>query len=218
MNYESVLERMLQHYTGTGYKADVEEARADFFDRAGMFDETSVGFELKMAQFTDWYLFSRRLNGPSRTPIDFVFEDVGYEIPESEKLVYQNMRNSRHSLFEFLKLKGDDVYIRDLFSGFKYVIRKSKVTLGFDPREYFEARLFPTESDFTFSPSFCFHPATVSRYILSEVKRVNKLPEEQRQEAREDLMAKLYKMRNKHDQYRHLKLSDIYSNESKLRL
>ena len=35
---------------------------------------------------------------------------------------------------------------------------------------------------------------------------------------REDLIARLFKMKHKHEQYRHLDIHQIYSNESKLRL
>ncbi len=218
MNYEPILEKLMQHYTGPAFKEDVDHARAEFLDRAGAFDEAHSNFELKMAQFSDWYLFIRKLRAPMRTPVDFALEDANYKIDETDKVTYQNLRNSRHSLFEFLKLKKEDVYVRDLFSGFKYVIRESRITQGFDSSEFFEARLFPSGSDFIFSAAFCFHPSSVSKFISSEVKKVNKMPEDQRQEAREELMSKLFRMRNKHDQYRHLKLSDIYSNESKLRL
>ena len=135
-----------------------------------------------------------------------------------ERVVYLNLRNSRHSLFEFQKLKKDDVHIRDLFTGFKYVILKSRVTQGFNKDEFFEARLIPNDGGFIFSSSFCFHPSVVSGFILKEVKRINKLPEEQQAQAREEMIARLFKMKHKHEQYAHLDVHQIYSNESKLRI
>jgi hypothetical protein len=51
MNYEPFIEKLMQHYTGPNYSAEVEAAKGDFFERAGTFDEASVDFELKMAQF-----------------------------------------------------------------------------------------------------------------------------------------------------------------------
>ncbi|NJL24111.1 MAG: hypothetical protein HC902_02295 [Calothrix sp. SM1_5_4] len=176
-----------------------------------------MDFELKMAQFTDWYLFTRKMEGSGRAAIEMVLDDPAYAIKDEERPYYLNLRNSRHSLFEFQKLKGDDVYVRDLFTGFKYVIRQSRVTQGFNKDEYFEARLIPHDGGFVFSNSFCFHPSVVSKYVLKEVKRVNKLPEEEQAQGREELIAKLFKMKHKHEQYRHLDIGDIYSNESKLR-
>ena len=135
-----------------------------------------------------------------------------------ERPLYLNLRNSRHSIFEFEKLKKDDVYIADLFTGFKYVIHQSRVTQGFNKDEYFEARLIPNSGGFVFSPSFCFHPAVVAGFISNEIKRIAKLPEEDQSAAREEAIARLFKMKHKHEQYRHLDITQIYSNESKLRL
>jgi hypothetical protein len=218
MNYEPLIERLMQHYTGTRYLSEVEAAKGDFFERAGSFDEASVDFELKMAQFTDWYLFSRPMQASGRAALEMVLDDPHFKIKEDERPLFLNLRNSRHSLFEFQKLKGDDVYIRDLFTGFKYVIRQSRLTQGFNKDEYFEARLIPFDGGFVFSNSFCFHPSVVAKFILKEVKRVNKLPEEEQAQAREELISRLFKMKNKHEQYRHLDIQQIYSNESKLKI
>lgn len=218
MNYEPMIEKLMQHYTSAKYMPEVRAAKDDFTERAGTFDEASLDFELKMAQFTDWYLFTRKMESTGMAAIEMVLDDTGYPISEEERALYLNLRNSRHSLFEFLKLKGDDVYIKDLFTGFKYVIRGSRLTQGFNRDEYFEARLIPYDGSFVFSNSFSFHPGVVSKYVLKEVKRVNKLPEEEQAQAREELIARLFKMKHKHEQYRHLDIHNIYSNDSKLRI
>jgi hypothetical protein len=153
-----------------------------------------------------------------RVAIEMVLDDADYTMTPEERLSYLNLRNSRHSIFEFERLKKDDVHIRDLFTGFKYVIHQSRVTQGFNKDEYFEARLIPFDGGFIFSSSFCFHPAVVSKFIQNEVARIAKLPEEQQALARDESIARLFKMKHKHEQYRHLDISQIYSNESKLRL
>ncbi|HMN69013.1 MAG TPA: hypothetical protein PKC28_10785 [Bdellovibrionales bacterium] len=218
MNYEPYIDKLMQHFTGQKFMPEVEAAKEDFFERAGTFDEASLDFELKMAQFTDWYLFTRKMEQSGQAGIEMVLDDASYNLIDDERPLYLNLRNSRHSLFEFIKLKGDDVYIKDLFTGFKYVIRQSRLTQGFNRDEYFEARLIPHDGSFVFSNSFCFHPAVVSKFVLKEVKRVNKLPEEEQAQAREELIARLFKMKHKHGQYKHLDIHEIYSNESKLRL
>lgn len=218
MNYEPFVDRLMQHFTSGKFLPEVKAAKDDFFEKAGNFDENSMDFELKMAQFTDWYLFTRKMNGAGRVAVEMVLDDPSYPIIEEEKVAYLNLRNSRHSLFEFLKLKGEDLHIRDLFTGFKYVIRQSRVTQGFNKDEFFEARLIPHDGSFVFSNSFCFHPSVVSKFVLKEIKRVNKLPEEDQATAREELISRLFKMKHKHEQYRHLDIHNIYSNESKLRI
>ena len=218
MNYEPLIDRMMQHYTSGRYLNEVQSAKEDFFEKAGAFDEGSVDFELKMAQFVDWYLFTRKMGQTDRVAIEMVLDDSQFVMLPEERTHFLNLRNSRHSLFEFEKLKKDDVYIRDLFTEFKYTIHKSRLTQGFNKEEYFEARLIPFEGEFIFSSSFCFHPSVVSKFIQNEVKRIGTLAEEQQALAREETISRLFKMKHKHEQYRHLDVHQIYSNESKLRL
>lgn len=218
MKYEILTEKLMEHFTSPQYTEEVSEARRDFFDRAGFFDELSADFEMKTAQFMDWYLFVRRLARNDMRPIDVAMEKSEYPISDELLPYYKNLQNSRHSLFEFLKLKSEDVYIRDIFSNYRYVIRKSPFTLGFSKDELFEARLIPHEESFVFSRSFCLHPPQVTRFIFKEVKKINKLKEEETARAREALIVRLFKMRYKHEQYKHVDLKDIYSNESRLGL
>ena len=218
MIFEPFVEKIIQFYTTPNFREDVVEAKTHFQEVAGSFDESSADFETKMAQFTDWYVFSRRLKRMAEAPVEFCLEDPSYVIQENEKPLYYSLRNSRHSLFEFVRVKKGDVYIRDLFTNFEYVVRNSAVTIGFNRDELFEARLIPYESEFVFSSSFCLHPAQVSRFITKEIRKVNKLPEAEHSKAREDLIQRLFKMKHKHEQYRHLDIREVYSNESKLRL
>ena len=218
MNYELFIEKLMQFYTGSKFLPEVKAAKDHFFEKAGTFEEGTMEFEQKMAQFTDWYLFTRKMNETGRVSVEMVLDEPNYKIREDERSAYLNLRNSRHSLFEFLKLKKDDVYIRDLFTGFKYIMQKSRITVGFEKDEYFEARLIPHDGGFVFSNAFCLHPAAVGKFILKEIKRVNKLAEEDQAMAREELISRLFKMKHKHEQYKHLDIQHIYSNDSKLKI
>lgn len=218
MNYEPYVDRLMQHYTDGRFVNEVSAAKEEFSEKAGAFDEGSVDFEVKMAQFVDWYLFTRKMSTVGKAAIELALDDSSLALTPEERSSYLNLRNSRHSLFEFLKLKKEDVHIRDLFTGFKYVIQQSRVTQGFNRDEYFEARLIPSDGGFVFSSAFCFHPAVVGKFILNEVKRINKLPEEEQAFMRDEFIARLFKMKNKHEQYRHLNIEKIYSNESKLKI
>jgi hypothetical protein len=218
MMFEEFIERIITFYTSKDFREDVSEGKNLFQETAGNFDEAAADFESKMAQFTDWYVFSRKLKRQGEAPAEFCLSDPKFKIIENERPLYFCLRNSRHSLYEFVKVKGEDVYIRDLFTEFEYIIRNSRITIGFNRDELFEARLIPYESDFIFSSSFCLHSPAVKRFIMKEIAKVNKKPEAEHWKAREDLMARLFRMKHKHEQYRHLDIRDIYSNESKLRV
>jgi hypothetical protein len=218
MNFEMWIEKLITFYTSPSFKEDVGEAKTTFQEVAGSFDEASPEFESKMAQFTDWYVFTRALKRQGQAPVEYCLNDANYKISESDKPFYYALRNSRHSLFQFLKVKDDDVFVIDLFTGFQYVIRDSRVTIGFQKEELFEARLIPYEGGFVFSNSFCMHPPQVAKFISKEIRKVNKKPEAEHSKAREDLMGRLFRMKHKHEQYRHLDIREIYSNESRLRI
>jgi hypothetical protein len=218
MNYEPLIDRLMQHYTSGRYLPEVQAAKEQFFEKAGTFDEMSLDFESKMAQFVDWYLFSRRMNLTGEVAAEMALDDPGFAMTPEDRVAYLNLRNSRHSLFEYQRLKGSDVHIRDLFTGFKYTIHNSRVTQGFNKEEFFEARLVPAPDGFVFASSFCFHPAVVAKFIQQEIKRISGLPDEEQGRAREELIARLFKMKHKHEQYRHLDVQQIYSNDSKLRI
>lgn len=216
--YYQMIDSLMQFYADGDFAPEAVQAKNEFYDIAGMFDEQSSNFELKMAQFTDWYLFSRRLNRYELVPIQHFIEKRPINIPEEEEPYYRNMANNRYSLFQFIKLKGNDLYVKDMFSNYKLIIKDSPVTYGFVTDEYFQARLIPHLDSFVFTTAFCFHPAESTKFILSELKKVIKMPELEQKMAREQLLQKLFRMRNKFEQYQHVGIQEIYSNDSRLRV
>ncbi|RME18425.1 MAG: hypothetical protein D6797_00485 [Bdellovibrio sp.] len=199
--------------TSGPYEKEALAAREEFFHVMGVLDESSVYAETKMAQFVDWYLFQRPMKG--RLAVEEALEHM--EISETERPFFEALKNTKHSLFELLKVKGQDLVLKDLFSDYKFSIKNSHIAYGFEKEELFETRLVPHEDTFVFLNSFCFHPPEAKKYILSEVKKVKKIKDEQEaSRARENLMWKLLIMRNKLEQYNHLGIPQIYNNDSKI--
>lgn len=213
MQYDELIERLTLHYTGERYKDEVASAKHEFFDEAGIIDEENPQFEMRMTQFLEWYLFTRPLIGTEITPVKHAFHGGDFKYEVAEQKAVESLANTRHSLFEFLKIRGEDVHVKDLFTGKKTVIEKSPVRVGFSREEIFDTRLIPSEDTFVFTKAFCLHPEEATKFILSEVKKLKKA-EPVLQEA---LMLRLLKMRYKYEQYRHLKLEHVYTNERKVK-
>jgi hypothetical protein len=211
-DYVQLIEKILSHYAGSQFADEVRIAKREFFDSSSIFDESSPHFELRMSQFFDWYFFSRELRGIEQTPLDSALlpRELKYTPNEIEHL--ETLRRHRHSLFEFIKIKNSDVYIKDLLADKKLVVKNSPFTIGFSEEEVFEVRLIPVDDSWTFSKGFCFHPAESKKYILSEVKKYRKNTDLNP----EELMLRLIKMRYKFEQYRHVPLGQIYCNDSRL--
>lgn len=217
MIYNELTEKMMQFFSSGEFQDEAIKAKLQFNDYAGVFDEAAPDFEMKLSQFVDWFLFTRRLSKYGMCPIALQVERRMMPVSDEEHPYYTNLANNRHSLFEFLKITKDDLHVRDLFSDYKLVIKKSPVVHGFNRDEPFESRLIPHGDSFLFASAFCFHPKESTKYIHQEVKRVKKMGDDERPKAREDLLLKLFKMRHKYDQYQHVAVNEIYTNESRLR-
>lgn len=217
--YRLLIENLMQFFTQGEFTEEAVAAKNEFYELAGVFDEESENFEQKMAQFVDWYIFSRKIKKFDSTPINLIRDKkVIFEVSEEERSYLKSLCLTRHSLFEFLKVKGSDLYIKDLFSEYKHIIKDSDITIGFDKGQVFEARMIPHGESFKFSSSFCFHSYEANKFISNEVKKVKKLADDVRDIEREALIQKLFKMSYKFEQYKHVKVEDIYSNDSKLRI
>lgn len=212
--YDELIDRLTLFFTGEKFKADVAAGKKEFFDEAGIMDEENQAFEMRMTQFLEWYLFTRPLTDVGLTPAQYALQLEDFEMTAEERPAFENLANVRHSLFEFLKIRGDDIYIKDLFLNTKIVIHNSPIRIGFSREEIFDARLIPDGENFHFSKAFCFHPAEASKFILGEVKKLRKLDDRSQEE---QFMLRLLKMRYKYEQYRHLKLEYVYTNEKKVK-
>lgn len=208
MNHESLIDNLLTYYSTGEQEKEVVTAKAEFFDHVGVMDEESYDYDMKMTQFSEWFLFSRKLPGKGVTPLVQAREhwNGAKEYPE----LYESLLNHRHSLFEFLKVAKSDLHIRDLISNYKFVVKDSPVTIGFNKSEYFEARLLPKGDSFIFTRAFCFHPPLANKFIKKEIKLLSKIKDGALHQAREDLLLKLFKMKNKVEQYRHVSIQAVY--------
>ena len=211
-NYE-LIDRLIVFYTGIDFAHEVADAKREFFDEAGVMDEENIFFEMRVTQFLEWYLFSRPLITNLKTPSQSAVTETKISKTDLEVIQFQNLAQLKHSLFEFQKIRGDDVFIKDLFTGEKILIQKSPIQIGFSREEIFDARLFLDGDQYQFTRAFAFHPVEATNYILSEIKKVQRADFV----LQDVLMLRLLKMRYKYEQYRHLKLEDVYTNERKVR-
>ncbi len=209
-----LIDRLITFFTSERFQDEVAQAKKVFFDESGVMDEENQDFEMRMTQFLEWYLFTRPLSKVGITPAYYALQLPDFQMTAEERPQFEKLAGTRHSIFEFLKIRGEDIYVKDLFLNKKIVIPNSPINIGFSREEFFDARLVPDGENFQFSRAFCFHPEDASKYILSEIKRIKKSGKPGEDEA---FMLRLLKMRYKYEQYRHLKLEYVYTNEKKVR-
>jgi hypothetical protein len=212
--YDNLLDRLTLFFTGERFKSEVAAAKKEFFDEAGVMDEENQAFDMRMTQFLEWYLFTRPLFEAGMIPAEYALQLDEFEMRADERPFFENLAGVRHSLFEFLRIRGEDIHIRDIFLDKDIVIYSSPIRIGFNRNEIFDARLIPDGENFDFTKGFCFHPTEATKYIIGEVKRLQKIEDSALNEA---FMLRLLKIRYKYEQYRHLKLEYVYTNDKKVR-
>jgi hypothetical protein len=212
--YEKLMDKILAYFAGPLFVDELQMAKKDFFDSTILNEENSEQYDLRMSQFYDWYFFTRELKGYGQTPLEscHLVRDLRFSEEENRRL--EVLKTPIHSLFEFIKIKGGDVYIKDLFTGKKLVVKKSPYIFGFNLEEVFEARLIKEGDNYFFTKGFCFHPENAKKFIQEEIRKHKKDPDLNP----EDFMLRLVRMKYKYEQYKHVKPEMIYSNESKMNL
>lgn len=206
---EKIIEKILNHFAGKEFSEELEKAKKEFFDHAIMDQDRADQYELRMNQFFDWYFFSRRLSNFGQTPLEACLLVRELRFTDSELILLHTLKKNVHSLFEFIKIKNKDVYVKDIIKNTKILVKDSNVLFGFNEEEIFEARLILIEGHWQFLKGFCFHPVSVKKIIHTEVKKFRKNTDLDP----EAFIFKLMKMRYKFEQYKHVKPEMIYSQE-----
>jgi len=218
ISYDELIDDLMLHFSQPPHDGEAQVAKNEFHKLVGIFDEDAVDLGNKINLFIDWYIFSRPMSQRGESPIKTLDGQSDWPIRKDLLPFASQALASKASLFELIKVKGEDLYVKDLFSDYKMVMKKSPFTIGFSKNEIFSARIFPYEDTFMFSKSFCIHPVEAQKYILKEIKKIKKMKLEDQYAAREDLIFRLLKMRFKIDQYKHLKIQEIYAENPKLKI
>lgn len=215
MNYDRVSAKLITFFNKEDYIEDLAIARSDFEKAAGIIDEDADNFEAKTRQFHDWFLYTREIKA-GKTAVEIASQSRDFL---EEKPFLVNASASRHSLYELLKVKKDIIKVRDLFTKEKLKVKNNYMALEYHEGDLFEARIIEHEKVMQFTGSFCFHPEEAKKYILKQVKPIRKIKEEPQRKAEiKKLIFKLFRMRHKLNQYKHLAAGKIYAEDSQFDL
>jgi len=212
--FEQSYHKLIQHFTQPQFSEDLILGRREFFENAGTLDENKANFSLRMNQFYDWYFLTRPLRGYMRPPVQVCDQQRELRLTDEDFQVIEILQKFKHSIYEYVKYKKEEMHIKDLFTGSKEVIMADQGVFSFDEKEFFEARIVEIDGKKHFLKGFCFHPESAQKFILDEIKMYQKNKELNF----EDFLLRLNKMRYKFEQYRHVKPEMIYTNDNRLKL
>ena len=218
MDYEvfkQSLKKLIGYYTGSEFISELNSAKKLFFDNTGSLDENKPNFNLRMHQFYEWYFLTRPLKGYMKTPLAVCDQHRDLRLSPHDVSTIQILKlTHQHILFEYIKMKGDIIFVKNLMTNKKIEIEQGNLVFGFDSKEFFQARIIEIDEKKYFLDSFCFHPESSQKFILSEIKKLQSSPDL----SLEDFLLRLNKMRYKFEQYKHVKPELIYTNDNKLGL
>jgi hypothetical protein len=214
MNYGDAIEKLTIYFSSPSYESEVLRAKSEFFGDVGVDDKESEQYEQWMNIFFDWYLFTRPISGMTLPPARYALEiDEFQQLHGDQKRVFLNLSKTEHSLLQFIKVKNDYAFFKDLFRRKKVKVVNNEFTITLEKGDICDARLVPEEDQFYFTKGFCCHPLEANRFILKEVKALKKAEAIEQQEFQINLLRMFFKMQ----QYSHLKLEQIYTRDSKVR-
>lgn len=213
--FKSSLSKLIGYYTNSEFADELADARRIFFDNTGSLDENNPNYNLRMHQFYEWYFLTRSLNSYMKPPLMVCDQHRDLRLTADDHSAIDILiKTQNHSLFEYIKSKNQVIYLKDLMTGKKIEVQQAGLVFGFDSKEFFQARTVEIDGLKYFLDSFCFHPESSQKFILSEIKILQKNPDL----SLEDLLLRLNKMRYKFEQYKHVRPELIYTNENKLGL
>lgn len=213
LSYQPYLDQLIAFGSAESRKADLLDAKAEYFRLTGEVFEDDKLFELRMASFLDFYLYDRVSPLTGKTPAVEFYEQRLANTPPEESNAFRSFTETVHGLFEVRKLGKGLVRLRELYSGKDFDVTERRHIAGLETGDILEARLIPFGGHLLFSAAFCYHPRVALKAIKAEVKRRKK---KEPQRTPNELVWECARRALNMDRYRQLSVEKIYDFEQKV--
>lgn len=213
LSYQPYLDQLIAFGSAESRKADLLEAKAEYFRLTGEVFEDDKLFELRMASFLDYYLYDRVSPATGKTPAVEFYEQRLANTPPEESNAFRSFTETVHGLFEVRKLAKGLVRLRELYSGKDFDVTERRHIAGLETGDILEARLIPFGGHLLFSSAFCYHPRVAVKPIKAEVKRRKK---KEPQRTPNELVWECARRALNMERYRQLSVEKIYDFEQKV--
>ena len=212
--YQNCFDHLMSIYSEGNFYDEIKSARKTFIKTWGRLDENDPGYEARLHQFFDWYVFDRPLEKLSRTPIEHFLSTAGHFESQKQEAIYRQMKKTLRSLFRIKKVKGDSVILQNLMDRKTSALSECDFNIIFEAGSIIDGRLIFLENGPILSKGLCLHPTGSSKFIRKNMKTIqkSKLAPEKKLHLLRKLMLKLAKMYNLHLIYKHVKAEKVYSN------
>lgn len=213
MNYENCIDKLTVYFSSSKYQREVVKAKEQFFGDIGINERDTGDFERNLNLFFDWYLFTRSLQGTLLTPAKMALDLEGFQMTDEERPYFEGLAEARYGLFEYIKTKGNDHYAKNLLTGEKIVVKNSKLTMFTPKGSIFSTHFVKDQNTNYFTTGMICHPLETKKFILQEIKKIQKGNYEDQWK----MIIHLIKMYFKLERYPHVDHQQIYSLNSAVR-
>ena len=214
LQFEVSYKKLIERFTRDEFRNELIDAKKNYFQNAGILDELNSNYTLRMSQFYDWYFLDRHLISYFKTPLAVAHEPRDTRLTEEDFETIEVLKSHQHSVYEILKSKNNQYTLKDLFQNQKIMVEGASTFFEFDEKQFFEARLVTIAGKNYFLKGFCFHPEAAQKFIIEQIKVYRANPDLNFK----DFLMRLNKMRYKFEQYRHVRVEQIYTDDNKLGL
>jgi hypothetical protein len=189
----------------TKHPEQIEEAKAEFVNLTGQFDEEHEYFESKLDDFRNWFLF---FYGHKQ----FLKLERAKLYPEVAKN-YEYLTSGIFSIFIVQRIKKDMIFLKDMFSNKDYIVKDDVASLSIQKSDLVQTSVYQKEKDvYEFGLSIICHPSESYNFVKNEIKAVKKITtENSKSRAKEELFETLMTMRYQFFKYKQVEISKIYS-------
>lgn len=204
------LDKLVAIATGETYMDAVREAKQRYFRATGEVFEDDPFFEQRMNGFIEYYLFDWPAAPGGKSTTAVTIERGRETLPADELVAFAGFDRNVHSIFEYRKTKGEKVQVTSLYDDEVYEVHERRALAGLDKGDLFDARLLPFGDKLHFSNAFVFHPKSVKKFIVAELKAARK----EGVGRPTGLLHRMAYLRLKFDRFRRVDVAKIYSRET----
>lgn len=153
-----LIDRLAVEYAEIPHRGEIEQAREDYFDRAGkVFEDDAELFEGRVASFLEWYVLERPL-ASGKAPVMRALAQSLEAGRADDARALSHLATTHRSLFDVAAVAGNEVQLDDVLGGARFRVVERRSTVGFEVGDLVEARLVWDGAEVIFGKTFLFHP------------------------------------------------------------
>lgn len=170
MFLQSQFEELVEFASSDALTPELMEAQVAYFNALGSQCPQDELTSLRMAGFTEFYVFDWKLKTSGLTPAQ-AFLAKGQFRNHGDMPAFLGFTQTIHSVFQVRKVTSDTLRLRNLLTDETDIeIFDRRHIAGVEKGDIINARVIPMDSTNVLTPATFYHPASVRNAILDELK------------------------------------------------